>query len=93
MGTVMDATWENPNTVIMVGPTEWTDSDSVQMEMWKYSVGDRKLQKFIYPDKIHAAWHKYTQQWMEKISDQNHPRFLNPHNIQIGIKSIRATAV
>jgi hypothetical protein len=66
MGTVMDATWENPNTVIMVGPTEWTDSDSVQMEMWKYSVGDRKLQKFIYPDKIHAAWHKYTQQWMEK---------------------------
>jgi hypothetical protein len=66
MGSVMDARWETPNIVIMVGPTEWTDTDSVQMEMWKYIVGDRKLQKFIYPKKIHAAWHKYTQRWMEK---------------------------
>jgi hypothetical protein len=66
MGTVMDATWESPNTVIMVGPTEWTDSDSLQMEMWKYHVDDRKLRKYIYPAKIHAAWHRYTQRWMEK---------------------------
>lgn len=65
MGSVMDATWEGPN-VIMTGPVEWTETDSIRMEAWRYNVNDGKLKKFSYPDMIHAEWHKFPLKWMKK---------------------------
>ena len=66
MGTVMDARWEGLNNIIMAGPIEWTNGDSIRMEVWKYNVNDKKLKKFSYPELIHAEWHKFPQRWMKK---------------------------
>lgn len=66
MGTVMDATWATPSTLIMAGPVKWTDTDSLQMEVWKYDVKDGKLKKFSYPEMIHAKWSRFPQHWKQK---------------------------
>jgi hypothetical protein len=67
-GTILDARWLDKNTLLMAGGGRWNNPDSLNIDLYRYSVTDKLLQKYSYPEAIHADWSKYPRYWMEEES-------------------------
>jgi len=51
-GTVLAAKWKDPNTILMVGATEWQDADSLLPVIWKYELPTKSWSEFRYEKMI-----------------------------------------
>ncbi|MFL5809505.1 MAG: hypothetical protein ACJ749_08280 [Flavisolibacter sp.] len=64
-GTVLDAKWQDANTILMAGATQWKGGDSMLPVLWKYELSTRSWFVFQYERMISADWSGYKKSFIK----------------------------